>query len=135
MLIHIITNDNSFRKLLNELDEEKLRVTGWQFVHVIDMRARLNEDDLNLAYFIADNYGDIQHVPSGQDHLMLSQLEEYLFRLPREEIRELYHDYIQADCVIEDLMELDHDDRIALIADLKKCEKETIQRFDTVFLN
>lgn len=133
MNTHIITNDKSFRKFLNELDEETLKLYGWKFVHAIDMRMRLDDDDLDLAYFIADNYGDIEYVSA--DQLMLHQLEDYLFRLPKEDVRDLYHDYIEAECVIEDLMELSNKTRITMIAHFKKCDEVDLKRFDTVWAN
>jgi rRNA-processing protein FCF1 len=133
--MYVITNDKAFRRLLEELDDETLSLYGWKYVESIDIRLRLNDDDLDLAYFIAENYGDIKCPPNGDEEYLLHSLEKYLFRKPEEELRDLYHDYIERECVIEDMMELSQHKRLTFIAHLKKCDRDELERFDTVYLN
>jgi hypothetical protein len=125
----------AFRRLLNQLDEETLGLYGWKYVNAIDMRLRIDEDDLNLAYFIAENYGDIECPTNDNEDYMLYSLEKYLFRLPFEDLRDLYHDYVSPENVIEDLMELEQTERLVLIAHFYKTDMIELEHLDTVYLN
>jgi hypothetical protein len=135
MTQNLISNNKSFKRFLKELDPETLGVYGWRFVYAIDMRLRLDDDDLELAYFIAENYDDMDPYLCGDDAYLLYNLENYLFRLPEEDMRDLYHDYVDLKFVMEDLMGLPEDDRISLMAHHHKCDREELERFDRVWLN
>lgn len=132
---YVITNDTAFKRLLDKLDIETLGILGWKYVNAIDMRLRIDSDDLNLAYFIAENYGDIECPTNDNEDYLLYNLETYLFRLPFEDLRDLYHDYVSPEHVKEDLMELAQTTRLELIAHLTKSDVSELQKLDIIYLN
>jgi hypothetical protein len=133
--MYLLTNDSSFRSILEKQDELCLSQLGWTHLTTIHMLMTLEELVDDMAWFLYDNYDKFKADPEQDEEYARAQVEVYLNTLEEEEVRELYYQYVEPWTVLEDLMMTFRSDRLAILADIRKCDEEELERFDTIWAN
>lgn len=132
---YLLTNDETFRSILEQQSEQQLSLLGWNYLPTFQMALTLDDMTEGIAWFLYDNYDNFTADPDEDEEQAREQAELYLHSLDEEEIRELYYQYIEPWTVLEDLMETYRSDRISILAEIRKCEEEEVERFDLVWAN
>ncbi|MFN5878378.1 MAG: hypothetical protein ACK44B_05920 [Flavobacteriales bacterium] len=135
MRTFILTNDETFRKILEEQTEEQLSLLGFRYLTTFQMALTLDDLTEDMAWFLYDNYQEFTADPDADEEHAREQVEVYLHTLEEEEIRELYYQYVSALTVLEDLMDTYRSDRLTILADIRECDESEIDRFDLVWAN
>lgn len=135
MKTHLLTNDQSFRQILEKENDESLSMLGWNYLTTLQMMMTLEELTEDMAWFLYGNYDKFTADPEEDEHEAREEVEVYLKTLEEEDVRELYYQYVEPLTVLEDLMNTYRSDRITILADIRQCEVDEIERFDLVWAN
>lgn len=135
MKTYLLTNDTVFRRILEKQSEQELSELGWRHLTTIHMLMTLEEMVEDMAWFLYDNYEKFNADPEADEEFAREQVEDYLNSLEEEEVRELYYQYVEPCTVLEDLMMTFRSDRLAILADIRLCDEEEVERFDTLWAN
>lgn len=135
MKTHLLTNDHTFRQILEKENDESLSMLGWTYLTTLQMMLTLEELTEDMAWFLYGNYDKFTKDPEEDEDVAREEVEVYLKTLEEEDVRELYFQYVEPLTVLEDLMNTYRSDRIAILASIRNCAEEEIERFDLVWAN
>lgn len=135
MKTHLLTNDQSFRQILEKENDESLSMLGWNYLTTLQMMMTLEELTEDMAWFLYGNYDKFTADPEEDENEAREEVEVYLKTLEEEDVRELYYQYVEPLTVLEDLMNTYRSDRITILADIRQCAEDEIERFDLVWAN
>jgi hypothetical protein len=116
-------------------DEETIRTLGWEFSDWVVMFMTLFFHDEQLAEYLENEHEDF-YIPNYQLQDAVSmEVARYLHAMNKDDLRDLYHTFIDKDEIISDLMLLKREERINLIADRLDWRVDDLRRIDFISAN
>jgi hypothetical protein len=108
---------------------------GWEFSSWSVMFMTLLYHDENLAIYLEFEFEDfsVQQSYNGQSTSL--NVARFLYAMDKEDLRNLYYEFIDKDEVISDLMILNRKERIELIADRLDWKTDDVCRLDLILAN
>jgi hypothetical protein len=96
----------------------------------------LNYWDTDLANFLCEEFTDFNPEIHLLDTNGLSlQVARYLYAMQKEDLRDLYHAFMETAAVAEDLLTLTRSERITLVAELWHWSISDVRRVDLISAN
>lgn len=131
----LLTNDSYFKNFLQDQNEETIRIMGWKFTsrEVIFMTLFYHEE--KLLEYLGNEYDDFPISKNQCQEVLTLEVARYLYAMHNDEIRELYHTFIQKDELITDLMLLNRLERIGLLAELLDWNSSDLCRINLITAN
>lgn len=131
----LITNNDSFKSFLLDEEDDTIRTMGWEFSSWSVMFMTLLYHDENLAIYLEFEFEDfsVQQSYNGQSTSL--NVARFLYAMDKEDLRNLYYEFIDKDEVISDLMILNRKERIELIADRLDWKTDDVCRLDLILAN
>jgi len=135
MNTYLLTNNNSFRKFLEGLDNRCIKSLGWQYVTEENMFSSLISMEACLAHYLADEYSDFVLPLVNEKSVIDTAVAQFLFFMNEEDLQDLYFYVAKIEIILEDLMLLSHGDRIELIACQFNWTAADVHRIDLIMAN
>lgn len=135
MAIFLITNNTSFENFLKDQDEETIRTMGWEFCDRIVMFMTLFFRDEELAEYLERNDDNFQLTNHPLKDAISIEVARYLYAMEKDDLKDLYYTFSTTEEIISDLMLLDSEERIDLIADRLDWDRDDLYRIDFISAN
>ena len=135
MNTYLLTNNNSFRKFLEGLDNRCIKSLGWQYVTEENMFSSLISMEACLALYLADEYSDFVMPLVNEKSVIDTAVAQFLFFMNEEDLQDLYFYVAKIEIILEDLMLLSHGARIELIACQFNWTAADVHRIDLIMAN
>ena len=131
----LLTNDSYFKNFLQGQKEETIRIMGWKFTsrEVIFMTLFYHEE--KLQEHLENEYDDFPISKNQCQEVLTLELARYLYAMQNDEIRELYHTFIEQEELIADLMLLNRFERIGLLVELLDWNSFDLHRINLIAAN
>jgi hypothetical protein len=131
----LLTNDSYFKNFLQDQDEETIRIMGWKFTsrEVIFMTLFYHEE--KLLEHLENKYDDFPISKNQFQEVLTLEVARYLYAMQNDEIRELYHTFIEKEELITDLMILNRFERIGLLVELLDWNPFDLHRINLITAN
>jgi hypothetical protein len=110
-----LLDNDYFRNLLHEVDEDLLLSTGIYFIPFSKQQESLLSNKEFFHEFLSSNYPDFGFSETEDEFVMDNESALFLTTQTRESKLNLYQNFITSYAMIEDLMCLDLDERQELI--------------------
>jgi hypothetical protein len=117
-----LLDNDYFRNLLHEVDEDLLLSTGIYFIPFSKQQESLLSNKEFFHEFLASNYSDFGFSETEDESVIANESALFLTTQTRESKQNIYQNFITSYAMIEDLMCLDLDERQELILELKLAE-------------
>ena len=118
MNIQKLKDNDFFRDLLQKADEYTVQCAGMYYVPYKIQQTTLRENEEFFHDWLAGNYSDFGFTETEEPNLINSEITLFLSTQTREEKMESYRDFMTSNGVIEDLMNLNADERLELLMEL-----------------
>ena len=135
MNTYLLTNNISFRKFLEGLDNRCIKSLGWQYVTEENMFSSLISMEACLALYLADEYSDFVMPLVNEKSVIDTAVAQFLFFMNEEDLQDLYFYVAKIEMILEDLMLLSHGARIELIACQFNWTAADVHRIDLIMAN
>ena len=133
---YLLTSNSAFEKLLNEQEPDVICYLGWKHISWEAMFLTLNYWDTDLANFLCEEFTDFNPEIHLLDANGLSlQVARYLYAMQKEDLRDLYHAFMETAAVAEDLLTLTRSERITVVAELWHWSINDVRRVDLISAN
>jgi hypothetical protein len=131
----LLTNDSYFKNFLQDQEEETIRIMGWKFTsrEVIFMTLFYHEE--KLLEHLESEYDDFPISKNQCKDVSTLKVARYLYAMQNDEIRELYHTFIEQEELIADLMLLNRIERIGLLEELLDWNPFDLHRINLITAN
>jgi hypothetical protein len=131
----LLTNDSYFKNFLQDQVEETIRIMGWKFTsqEVIFMTLFYHEE--KLLEHLESEYDDFPISKNKCQEVLTLEVARYLYSMQNDEIRELYHTFIDKEELIADLMLLNRIERIGLLVELLDWNPLDLHRINLITAN
>jgi len=130
-----VSNHHSFEKFLLDQDDETIRSLGWEFSSWVVMFMTLFYYHEDLTKYLERKLCDFTSQPSEKKSNSSLKVARYLYSMDKEHLRDLYIEFIQIHDIISDLMILNDNERIRLIAHQLNWKAEDLNRFNFISVN
>jgi hypothetical protein len=131
----LLTNDSYFKNFLQDQDEETIRIMGWKFTSREVMFMTLFYLEENLVEHLENEYDDFPISKNQCQDVLILEVARYLYSMQNDEIRELYHSFIDKEELIADLMLLNRIERIGLLVELLDWNPLDLHRINLITAN
>jgi hypothetical protein len=115
-----LLNNDYFRELLQEADEEFLVCTSIHYLPYQVKEQSLVNNEEYFHQFICDNYPEfnLSDTENEDKEIILREISCFLYTQTRQEKIHIYHSFMTSYGVIEDLLSLGLEERQELVRDL-----------------
>ena len=131
----LLTNDSYFKNFLQGQKEETIRIMGWKFTSREVMFMTLFYHEEKLQEHLENEYDDFPISKNQCQEVLILELALYLYAMQNDEIRELYHTFIEKEELITDLMLLNRFERIGLLVELLDWNPSDLHRINLITAN
>jgi hypothetical protein len=131
----LLTNDSYFKNFLQDQNEEKIRIMGWKFTSREVMFMTLFYHEEKLQEHLENEYDDFPISKNECQEVLTLKVARYLYAMQNDEIRELYHTFIEQEELIADLMLLNRLERIGLLVELLDWNPSDLHRINLITAN
>ncbi len=131
----LLTNDSYFKNFLQDQNEETIRIMGWKFTSREVMFMTLFYHEEKLQEHLANEYDDFPISKNECQEVLTLEVARYLYAMQNDEIRELYHTFIEQEELIADLMLLNRIERIGLYVELLDWNPFDLHRINLITAN
>jgi len=131
----LLTNDSYFKNFLKDQDEETIRIMGWKFTSREVIFMTLFYHDEKLLEHLENEYDDFPISKNQCQEVLTLEVARYLNAMQNDEIRELYHTFIDKEEHIADLMLLNRFERIGLLVELLNWNPFDLHRINMITAN
>ena len=131
----LLTNDSYFKNFLQDQNEEKIRIMGWKFTSREVMFMTLFYHEEKLLEHLENEYDDFPISKNQCQEVLTLEVARYLYAMQNDEIRELYHTFIEQEELIADLMLLNRLERIGLLVELLDWNPSDLNRINLITAN
>ena len=131
----LLTNDSYFKNFLQDQNEETIRIMGWKFTSREVMFMTLFYHEEKLQEHLENEYDDFPISKNECQELLTLEVARYLYAMQNDEIRELYHTFIEQEELIADLMLLNRFERIGLLVELLDWNSFDLHRINLIAAN
>ncbi len=131
----LLTNDSYFKNFLQDQNEETIRIMGWKFTSREVMFMTLFYHEEKLQEHLENEYDDFPISKNQCQEVLTLEVARYLYAMQNDEIRELYHTFIEKEELITDLMLLNRFERIGLLVELLDWNPSDLHRINLITAN
>ena len=131
----LLTNDSYFKNFLQDQNEETIRIMGWKFTSREVMFMTLFYHEEKLQEHLVNEYDDFPISKNQCQEVLTLEVARYLYAMQNDEIRELYHTFIEQEELIADLMLLNRFERIGLLEELLDWNPSDLHRINLIAAN
>ncbi len=131
----LLTNDSYFKNFLQDQNEETIRIMGWKFTSREVMFMTLFYHEEKLQEHLENEYDDFPISKNQCQEVLTLELARYLYAMQNDEIRELYHTFIEQEELIADLMLLNRFERTGLLVELLDWNSFDLHRINLIAAN
>ena len=131
----LLTHDSYFKNFLYDQNEETIRIMGWKFTSREVMFMTLFYHEEKLLELLENEYDDFPISKNQCQEVLILELARYLYAMQNDEIRELYHTFIEQEELIADLMLLNRFERIGLLVELLDWNPSDLHRINLIAAN
>jgi hypothetical protein len=131
----LLTNDSYFKYFLQDQNEETIRIMGWKFTSREVMFMTLFYHEEKLQEHLENEYDDFPISKNQCQEVLTLEVARYLYAMQNDEIRELYHSFIDKEELIADLMLLNRNERIGLFVELLDWNPFDLHRINLITAN
>ena len=131
----LLTNDSYFKNFLQDQNEETIRIMGWKFTSREVMFMTLFYHEEKLQEHLENEYDDFPISKNQCQEVLTLEVARYLYAMQNDEIRELYHTFIEQEELIADLMLLNRFERIGLLVELLDWNPFDLHRINLITAN
>ena len=131
----LLTNDSYFKNFLQDQNEETIRIMGWKFTSREVMFMTLFYHEEKLLEHLENEYDDFPISKNQCQEVLTLEVARYLYAMQNDEIRELYHTFIEQEELIADLMLLNRFERIGLLEELLDWNPFDLHRINLITAN
>ena len=131
----LLTNDSYFKNFLKDQNEETIRIMGWKFTSREVMFMTLFYHEEKLQKHLENEYDDFPISKNQCEEVLTLEVARYLYAMQNDEIRELYHTFIEKKELITDLMILNRFERIGLLVELLDWDPFDLHRINLITAN
>jgi phosphoenolpyruvate carboxylase len=131
----LLTDDENFREYLMGLNELRVCEVGNSYIPTEIKRQSLIDFSEDIGEFLTDNSNANFVDTEAPEELQRLQINTYIQGLSRSKVCEVYSNYVESYCVIEDLMILNEHNRLELITHVTKHSFEYLELLNREVLN
>jgi len=135
MYMHVISNDASFRKMMNQMSKKRLVRLASQFIVKEHLFISLVYIDYKLVNYLQEHYASFVKPDSDDKEVITINVARFLLKLNGRELRTLYVKFGTKKDAVADLMAYGHKNRCRFIAKCWKWEISHVELIDTIIYN
>ena len=135
MYMHVISNDASFSKMMNQMSKRRLVRLASQFIVKEHLFISLVYIDYKLVNYLEERYPSFAMPDSDDKESITINVASFLLKLKQSELRTLYLKFGTKKDAISDLMVYSHKDRCRFIAKCWKWEISHVELIDMIIAN
>jgi hypothetical protein len=135
MNMHVLSNDESFRKMMTQMSKRRLVHRASNFMFKEHLFISLVYIDYKLVNYLEERYPSFVITDYDDKESMSISVASFLFKLNCRELRTLYLKFATKKDAIDDLMVYKNKDRCRFIARCWKWEVSHVELIDMVIAN
>ena len=135
MYMHVISNDASFSKMMNQMSKRRLVRLASQFIVKEHLFISLVYIDYKLVNYLEERYPSFAMPDFDDKEAITINVASFLLKLKQSELRTLYLKFGTKKDAISDLMVYSHKDRCRFIAKCWKWEISHVELIDMIIAN
>lgn len=135
MFMHLYTNDQTFRRILEKLEGKELRNLDQKEVLLMIIIVTLTSNIQEISKYLFHEQEDYDQLKNMDEESISLKIASRLFKMDNEEIRSIYNQFVPIEEVIDDLMFTVTDERLEIIAALWNWRMEDVRAVDLIVWN
>jgi predicted transcriptional regulator len=135
MISHLYTNDQTFRRILEKLEEKELRNLARKEVLIMTIIVTLSSNTEEISKYLFHEQEDYDQLKNMYEESISVKIASRLYRMNNEEIRSIYDQFVPLNEVVDDLMFTITDERWEIIAALWNWKVEDVRFADLIVTN
>jgi hypothetical protein len=135
MYMHVLSNDASFSKMMNQMSKRRLVRLASQFIVKEHLFISLVYIDYKLVSYLEERYPTFALPDCNDKEAITINVASFLLKLNRSELRTLYLKFGTKKDAISDLMVYSHKERCRFIAKCWKWEISHVELIDMIIAN
>lgn len=135
MISHLYTNDQTFRRILEKLEEKELRNLARKEVLIMTIIVTLSSNTEEISKYLFQEKEDYDQLKDMDEESISVKIATSLIRMNNEEIRSIYDQFVPLNEVVDDLMFTITDERWEIIAALWNWKVEDVRFADLIVTN
>jgi hypothetical protein len=135
MNMHVLSNDESFRKMMTQMSKRRLVHRASNFMFKEHLFISLVYIDYKLVNYLEERYPSFVITDYDDKESMSISVASFLFKLNCRELRTLYLKFATKKDAIDDLMVYKNKDRCRFIARCWKWEVSHVELIDMIIAN
>lgn len=135
MISHLYTNDQTFRRILEKLEEKELRNLARKEVLIMTIIVTLSSNTEEISKYLFHEQEDYDQLKNMDEESISVKIATSLIRMNHEEIRSIYDQFVPINEVVDDLMFTITDERWEIIAALWNWKVEDVRFADLIVTN
>jgi hypothetical protein len=135
MNMHVLSNDESFRKMMTQMSKRRLVHRASNFMFKEHLFISLVYIDYKLVNYLEERYPSFVIKDYDDKESMSISVASFLFKLNCRELRTLYLKFATKKDAIDDLMVYKNKDRCRFIARCWKWEVSHVELIDMIIAN
>jgi hypothetical protein len=135
MNMHVLSNDESFRKMMTQMSKRRLVHRASNFMFKEHLFISLVYIDYKLVNYLEERYPSFVITDYDDKESMSISVASFLFKLNCRELRTLYLKFSTKKDAIDDLMVYKNKDRCRFIARCWKWEVSHVELIDMIIAN
>jgi hypothetical protein len=135
MNMHVLSNDESFRKMMTQMSKRRLVHRASNFMFKEHLFISLVYIDYKLVNYLEERYPSFVINDYDDKESMSISVASFLFKLNCRELRTLYLKFSTKKDAIDDLMVYKNKDRCRFIARCWKWEVSHVELIDMIIAN
>lgn len=133
--MHVVSNDASFSKMMNQMSKRRLVRLASQFIVKEHLFISLVYIDYKLVNYLEERYPSFALPDCDDKESITINVASFLLKLKQSELRTLYLKFGTKKDAISDLMVYSHKDRCRFIAKCWKWEISHVELIDMIIAN
>ena len=135
MFIHLYTNAQTFRRILETLREKELRNLARKEVLIMTIIVTLSSNTQEISKYLFQEQEDYDQLKGMDEESISVKIATTLIRLNNEEIQSIYDQFASLNEMVDDLMFTTTDERWEIIASLWNWKVEDVRFADLIVMN
>jgi hypothetical protein len=135
MNMHVLSNDEAFRKMMTQMSKRRLVRRASNFMFKEHLFISLVYIDYKLVNYLEERYPSFVITDYDDKESMSISVASFLFKLNCRELRTLYLKFATKKDAIDDLMVYKNKDRCRFIARCWKWEVSHVELIDMIIAN
>ncbi len=135
MYMHVLSNDASFRKMMNQMSKRRLVRLASQFLVKEHLFISLVYIDYKLVNYLEARYPSFTKPDCDDKDAVTVNVASFLLKLNQSELRTLYLKFGTKKDAIGDLLVYSHKDRCRFIAKCWRWEISHVELIDMIIAN